>query len=92
MLVSIRKITNTGYRVIFRDTTYRIYDKKEKVIGQINARNRLYQVDHEVAVNVTMAGEDQEVLHCQMGHIAPETAEQMLSSGAINRIEIDSTS
>ena len=55
MLVSIRKITNAGHKVIFRNTTCKIYDKKDKVIGQITTRNGLYHVDHEVAVNVTMA-------------------------------------
>ena len=44
-----------------------------------------------------MAGEDQEVLtikelHWCMGHIAPETARQMVSKGAIKGIEIDSAS
>jgi hypothetical protein len=35
-----------------------IYNSKDKVIGKINARNGLYCVDHEIAVNVDMAGED----------------------------------
>ena len=52
-------------------------------------------VDHEVAINVAMAGEDREVLtieelHRCMGHIAPKTARQMVSKGAIRGIEIDS--
>ena len=97
MLVSIGKITNAGHKVIFRNTTCKIYDKKDKVIGQITARNGLYRVDHQVAINVAMAGEDQEVLtikelHWHMGHIAPETARQMVSKGAIKGIEIDSAS
>ena len=96
-LVSIRKITNAGHKVISRNTTCKIYDKKDKVIGQINARNGLYHVDHKVTVNITMAGEDWEVLtieelHRHMGHIAPETARQMVSKGAIKGIEIDSAS
>ena len=96
-LVLIRRITNAGHKVIFRNTTCKIYDKKDKVIGQITARNGLYHVDHEVAVNVAMAGEDREVLtieelHWHMGHIAPETARQMVSKGAIRGIEIDSAS
>jgi hypothetical protein len=41
-----------------------------------------------------MAGEDQEVLtieelHHQMGHIAPETTKQMVSSRAVNAINIE---
>ena len=66
------------------------------MIGKISAKNGLYHVDHKIAVNVAMAGENREVLtikelHCQMGHIAPETAKQMVSSGAINGIKLDLT-
>jgi hypothetical protein len=57
-LVSIGKITNAAYKVIFQETTCIIYNSKDKVIGQVNARNRLYRIDHEVAVNMAMAEED----------------------------------
>ena len=36
-LMSIGKITATGYKVIFRGLTCRIYDPKDKIIGQIVA-------------------------------------------------------
>ena len=51
MLVSIGKITGAGYKIIFKGSICRIYDTKDKVIGQIMARNRLYRVDHEVLIN-----------------------------------------
>jgi hypothetical protein len=56
-LVSIGKITAAGYKVIFRGLTCRIYDCKDKIIGQINARNGLYRVDHEIMVNAAMSGQ-----------------------------------
>ena len=56
-LVSIGKITGAGYKVMFKGSICRIYDTKDKVIEQIMARNRLYQVDHEVLINTTMAGD-----------------------------------
>ena len=95
-LVSVGKITAAGYKVIFRGTTCRIYDAKDKIIGQINARNGLYRIDHEVAMNVTMAGEAREVLtleelHKWMGHIALDTIKQMVRRGAIEGIEADLT-
>ena len=95
-LVSVGKITAAGYKVIFRGATCRIYDCKDKVIGQVNARNRLYHVDHEAAVNVAMAGEAWEVLtleelHRRMGHVAPETIKQMVSNGTIEGMEADLT-
>ena len=45
-------------------------------------------------MNIAMAGEDREVLtieelHCWMGHIASEAAKQMISSGAIEGIDVD---
>ena len=94
-LVSIGKITAAGYKVIFRGPTCRIYDSKDKIIGQINARNGLYHVNHEAIINTAMIGETPEVLtikelHRRMGHIAPETTKQMVSNGVIKGIEIDS--
>ena len=95
-LVSIGKITNAGYKVIFCGTTCIIYDSKDKVIGKISAKNGLYRVDHEISVNVTMAGEGREILtveelHCQMGHITLEIAKKMVSTGAIDGIKLDLT-
>ena len=96
-LVSIGKITAAGCKVIFRGLTCRIFNPKDKVIGQITVENGLYRVDHDITVNLAMAGEAQEVvtveeLHRRMGHIAPEAAKQMVSSGAIEGIDIDLSS
>jgi hypothetical protein len=45
-------------------------------------------MDHKAMVNIRMAGEAWEVLtvkelHREMGHIAPEAAKKMVSSGAV---------
>ena len=95
-LVSIGKITNTSYKVIFQGATCMIYNSKDKAIGQIHARNGLYWVDHEITINMAMAGKDWEILtieelHWWMGHITPKTAKQMVSSEAIKGIKIDLT-
>ena len=60
-------------------------------------KNGLYRVDHDIFINMAMAGETRKVLmleelHRRMGHIAPEAAKRMVSSGAINDIELDLTS
>ena len=96
MLVSIGKITGAGYKVMFKGSICRIYDTRDKVIGQIMARNRFYQVDHDVLINTTMEGDAQEVLmikelHCCLGHITPGAAKKMVSSGTIEGIEVDLT-
>ena len=96
-LISIGKITRAGYKVIFKGSICRIYNTKDKVIGQIMARNGLYQVDHEVLVNTAMAGDAQEILtieelHRCLGHIAPEAAKKMVSSGTVEGLEVDLTS
>ena len=59
--------------------------------------NGLYCVDHNITVNVALAGVAREVLtveelHCRMGHIAPETAKQMVSEGAIDGMEVNLSS
>ena len=67
-LVSIGKITATGYKFIFRGMSCRIYDPKDKIIGQINAKNGLYCVDHGVIVNMAMTGEAPEVVSIEEIH------------------------
>ena len=96
-LVSIGKITAAGYKVIFRGPICKIFDQKDKIIGLIPVKNGLYHVDHDVFMNVAMAGEVREVLtledlHRRMGHIAPEAAKQMVSIGAVDGIKLDLTS
>ena len=76
-LISISKITTAGCKIIFRGPTCRIYYLKNKIIGQVTIKNGLYCVDHDITMNVAMAGAAREVLmvkelHCCMGHIAPE--------------------
>ena len=76
-LISIGKITATGYKVIFRGSSCKIFDQKDKVIGLIIVKIGLYHIDHNVFVNMAMTGEAQEVvtleeLHRKMGHITPE--------------------
>ena len=93
-LVSIGKLTTAGYKVLFRGSTCKIFDSKDRVIGQVNMKNRLYRVDHDVMINVGIAGEAREVLtveelHRRMGHIALEAAKKMVSSGATRGIEVD---
>ena len=88
---------NASYKVISYETACIIYDSKDKVIGKISAKNGQYCVDHEISVNVTMAGEGQEILMvealcCWMGHIALEIAKKMVSTGAIDGIRLDLTS
>ena len=91
-LISIGKIAAVGCKVIFR-----VYDAKNKMIGQVVIKNGLYHVDHDITVNVALAGVAREVLtveelHRHMGHIAPETAKQMVSEGAIDGMEVNLSS
>lgn len=95
-LVSIGKIAAAGYHTLFRGPWCRIYDTKNKLVGQLAARNGLYRVDHDIAEMAAMgvAGEvlTLEDLHRRMGHIAPTAAQRMIDSGAIKGIELDSSS
>ena len=47
-LVSVGKITSTGYKAIFGGSSCQIYDTKDNIIDQIYARNGLYRVDHRI--------------------------------------------
>ena len=86
-----------SYKVIFQGSSCKIFDQKDKVIGLIIVKNGLYRIDHDVSINMAMTGEAREVvtleeLHRKMGHIAPEAAKRMVSSGAVEGIELDLTS
>ena len=96
-LVSIGKIAAAGYKVVFHGYTCKIFNPRDKVIGHIIVKNGLYCVDHNIGINVALAGETREVLtieelHCHMGHIAPETARKMVRNGAVVGVEIDQMS
>ena len=56
-LVLISKIAAAGCKVIFKSLTCKIYNIKDKIIGQIHAQNELYWVDHTATINVAMAGQ-----------------------------------
>src|SRR5277367_524644 len=96
-LVSVGKITAAGCKVIFYGPTCKIFDPTGKAIGQVAVRNGLYRVDHDMTVNIAMASDAREVvtveeLHHRMGHIAPEAVKKMVSSGAIEGINLDQSS
>ena len=67
-LVSIGKITSTGYKVMFQGPTCKIFDQNDKLIGQIDAKNGLYRVDHDIMVNVAMAGDIRDILTVEEFH------------------------
>ena len=93
-LVSISKLADAGFQSLF-GTRCKIFDQKRKVIGEVPRRSGLYRVDHSFGGQET-GGVAKEVLtaeelHRRMGHIAPEAAKRMISSGAVEGIEIDSS-
>ena len=92
-LILISKIAAAGCKIIFQGPTCQVYDAKNKMIGQVVIKNSLYCVDHNITVNVALAGVAREVLtaeelHHHMGDIAPEAAKQMVSKGAIDGIKV----
>jgi transposase InsO family protein len=93
-LVSVGRIDDAGYAVLFRNNTCKIYDSSKKLIGVIPKRGGLYRVDHspgESAHAATKATETLtlEELHRMMGHIAPETARRLVTEGAVEGIDLD---
>lgn len=47
-LISISKAAAAGFPSLFRGLTCRIFNKRNKLIGEVKARNRLYRVDNKV--------------------------------------------
>lgn len=96
-LVAISQVAAAGFPTLFRGSTCRIFDSKRELIGQIPVRNGLYRVDHEgedsgggmggMAKEVLMVEE----LHWQMGHITPEAAKRLVTEGAVEGIELDTS-
>ena len=95
-LVSISKLADAGFHSHFASRC-KIFDAKDKVIGDVPRRNGLYRVDHSTDIGGEVGGMAAEVvtieeLHRRMGHIAPEAARRLVSEDAIEGLELDKSS
>ena len=95
-LVSISKMTEAGFAVVFRDTECRIFDTSRTLIGKIKASNGLYRVitnfeaanaSYDIPRSLTITD-----LHRRLGHISPVTIKGMLNANACSGLQLDGSS
>nr|GAT43935.1 polyprotein [Mycena chlorophos] len=97
-LVSVSKITDAGYAVLFRENFCKIFSGRQKLIGVINKTRGTYRV--QSAFNwqtVTAAPAIEELvsiedLHRRLGHVAPDAAKRLVSEGHVTGVKIDPAS
>ncbi|KAG6325711.1 hypothetical protein ID866_13378 [Astraeus odoratus] len=93
MLVSISKLDAAGYSALFCDSHCKIFDAKKKVLGVIPVNKGLYAVNAPWKLFAGTASAEQpltmEEVHAWLGHIAPESIQQILKAGTITGIKLD---
>jgi transposase InsO family protein len=89
-IVSINRITKAGYTVFFDHECCRIRDeKRKKHIGNIPVSiTGLYKVERVYAAATKAERVDLATLHKRLAHIAPHSIRQMISSGALEGVEL----
>jgi hypothetical protein len=95
-LISISKMTDAGFAVVFRGSECRIFDSSKALIGKIPASNGLYRVSSGSDVAYASFAKPQLStildLHRRLGHISPATIKGMLASRACDGLQLDVSS
>ena len=95
-LVSVAKMTEAGFAVIFRGSECRIFDSSKTLIGKIRTSNGLYRVSNDSGfANASLAvvrSSSIMDLHRRLGHISPVTIKGMLSAKACGGLQLDDSS
>jgi hypothetical protein len=88
-IVSINRITKAGYAVSFEGNSCKIKNQRGATIGTIPvSSNGLYKVDRAYVATVALERVDLPTLHCQLGHIAPDSIRALIKSGAVDGIQL----
>jgi hypothetical protein len=95
-LISISKIAEAGYAVLFRGTQCRIFDRSRMLIGKIQVKNGHYRVNNDpdvanvgVVIPRSLSILD---LHRRLGHISPVTVKAMIAAKACDGLQLDGSS
>ena len=93
-LVSISHLTETGYCTVFDGSICQIFDAECSLVGQVEVANGLYKVKSTYLATVRAAREDRQLsmedLHACLSHIEIGTICEMLATGMITGIMLDS--
>jgi hypothetical protein len=91
-IVSIGRITSTGYSVAFEQKSCKIKNKSGKVVGDIPASsNGLYKVEHShtaASTNVLLEQVDIHMLHQRLGHISADAICSLIWNNAIEGVQL----
>src|SRR5258707_2229787 len=84
-VISVSKIANAGYRVLFEGKTCKIKDPEGKIVGKIpKSTNGLYRVDWPITVAATAQEHiDLITAHRRLGHISVESIRELIRSEAV---------
>lgn len=88
-LISVSKITASGCAVVFRGHTCKIYNKANKLIGEIPKENGLYgtrvNLEHAATTIEQISVDD---LHRRMGHISMQAARDLVEKNLVSGIKL----
>src|SRR5260370_19606267 len=84
-VISVSKIANAGYRVLFEGKPCKIKDPEGKIVGKIpKSTNGLYRVDWPITVAATAQEHiDLITAHRRLGHISVESIRELIRSEAV---------
>src|ERR1700742_4070392 len=92
-IVSISRLAAAGYAALFRANFCRIFDQKQKLIGQVHVTpNGLYRMDYETTASLATAGQNSmtvEEFHARMGHISMQAAERLVKEGLVEGVKLE---
>ncbi|KAG6328209.1 hypothetical protein ID866_10879, partial [Astraeus odoratus] len=92
-LISISKLDAAGYAALFHDLCCKIFDTKKKLLGVIPVSKWLYAVNAPWTPYTGIASADEPLtmaeIHVRLGHITPESIQQMLKASTITGIKLD---
>src|ERR1700742_1730683 len=75
-IISISRLAAAGYAALFRANFCRVFDQKQKLIGQVQVTpNGLYRMDYDTSASVAAVSGNAitlEEFHARMGHISME--------------------
>ncbi|KAG1829212.1 hypothetical protein DFJ58DRAFT_671986 [Suillus subalutaceus] len=92
-LISISRLTHTGYAALFCGDSCRILDAKNKTLGEVTISRGSYCIKNELttcaAATNTLKVLTMEDLHRQMAHVTPSAICEMLVKGMAEGVKLD---
>lgn len=89
-LLSIGRLTDNGFNVVFKQTVCEIY-KDEKQVAIADRTNNLYELRIPETVNISIGGHNEKCIHSwhqRLGHRDPEAIRKMQKNGLIENMKI----